>query len=313
MRYTLLLFIFSTLLLACGGDCKAKLADSKTFKNSSFNIPVSTTTRLIHTTTKPEKNLLIYDPFLALAIIKKGDYFKHPFRMNYKKTDTKYIYTKKSVEVYKKSPQTIGLNLQKIKHSDAVVLSACCFLESLIVSNRVIDKEFLKRFVVYKKNSYSDIGIRLGVKKSIVKYRDPFFENNPFEVGDEIISVDNKKNINNSQLMREILFYPVNKFLHVKIKRDNRVMKFSVMTNKREGGGFLSDTFLEKFGIFINKDMSIEKSDGTFGVNANDKLLKINQTVVKSYEDIKNAFSKQRDNYSLLLDRDGFQFFIDLK
>lgn len=313
MRYTLLLFIFSASLLACGSDCRAKLTDSNTFKNSSFSIPVSLTTRLIHTTTKPTKNLLLYDPFLALAIIKKSDYFKYPFRMNYANTNSGYIYTKKSVEVYKNSSRAIGLNLPRLTHGDALILSECCFLESLIVSNKVIDKAYLKRFVVYKKNSYSDIGIRFGIKKNIVKYSDPFFENNPFKVGDEIVSVDNKKYMSSSALMRKILFYPVNKFLHVKIKRDNKVMKLSVKTHKRDGGGFISDTFLEKFGIYINKDMVVEKSSDSFGINVNDKLLKINKKVVKTYDDIKNAFSKKADKYSILIDRDGFQFFIDLK
>ena len=86
--------------------------------------------------------------------------------------------------------------------------------------------------------------------------------------------------------------------------------------HKRYGGGYISDTFLEKKGIFFDKDLKIIKLKGmykSYGFKLGDKLLKVNGTFVNSYTEVRKNISNFDEKASLLFQRDGFQFFVSIK
>ncbi len=84
------------------------------------------------------------------------------------------------------------------------------------------------------------------------------------------------------------------------------------------GGGYLSDSFLEKQGIFFDKEMKIVKiTKKSFaeesGLKVGDKLIQIDHKMIKSQSDIKEYLSKLKSKETqLLFDRSDFQFFVKI-
>jgi hypothetical protein len=207
----------------------------------------------------------------------------------------------------------IGLNMFGVFNNmqSGLLTTNCCFLDALVSKDGVIELEYIKNFINNKTSNYFDVGIRFYSFKPIVSSVDPFFKNNPFKLKDIIIKIDNKKVSNSADLMQKILFS--NKEHTFMIKRDKNIFNFSLKPQRRYGGGYISDTFLERFGIFFSKDLKvIENRYNKFGLVVGDVLLKVNNKNVKDYKDIQMALSYTKKSVSLLFLRDGFEFFVTI-
>jgi len=86
----------------------------------------------------------------------------------------------------------------------------------------------------------------------------------------------------------------------------------------RMGGGYRSDSFLEKKGIFFDKEMKIKKinkeSFGALnGLHVGDKLLQVDKQKIETSDDVKSYLSQVKTKHvQLLFDRKDFQFFVKL-
>ena len=215
----------------------------------------------------------------------------------------------------------IGLNnfatYSEAIFTPSILLNSCCALEGIVTPRGIIEKEYIERFLKVKKVSYADIGIRVSDdgKVVIVSASNPFMDNNPFKKNDCILEFDGKKVKNSASLMRNILFSKIGSTHKVKIKRDSKLLTMSVKSQNRDGGGFLSDTFLEFLGLSFDKNLyvtKIEKKALKYQLELGDKLLQINGENIKTEQDILEKLANSKKSSNLLFQRRNFQFFVSV-
>jgi hypothetical protein len=320
------LFIALNILLlnlyACKGgfdSCKQKIIDSNSINNQQLQIIVNKNQRLIFSKTKPRAKILKYDKFLHLYLVEDKKGFKYPFRINNKLTLGTAAVDKKIVLEGKILKHQIGLNkLARYNQPlfvPSILLNSCCALEGIVTPEGIIEKEYIDRFLKIKKVEYSDIGIRVKDEKKlvIVNASNPFMDNNPFKVDDCILEFDSKKVRNASELMRWILFSKIGSKHKVKIKRAGKILTVYVISQKRNGGGYVSDTFLEFLGLSFDKTLhvtKIAKKAEKYQLVIGDQLIQINEEEIKTKQDILEKLANSKESTYLLFQRRHFQFFI---
>lgn len=324
-RLFLALNFFLLNIYACKGgfdSCKLKATHSNAIKNQTLQIPVKNNKILIFSKTYPNAKIIKHDPYLSLYLIEDTKKFKHPFRINNKLTLGTAAVNNDMVVEGKITKHQIGLN-EFAQYSEplfapAILTNSCCALEGIVTPRGVIEKEYIDRFLNVKKVSYSDIGIRVEDDKKlvVVKASNPFMDNNQFKVDDCILEFDGKKVKSSASLMRAILFSKVGSSHKVKIKRDSELLTLSVLSQRRDGGGYLSDTFLEFLGLSFDENLhvtNIEKKAENFQLVIGDKLLQINGQGIRTEQDILNKLADSKESSNLLFQRREFQFFIPVK
>ena len=312
-------------LLACQGgytSCQQKIIDSHSLLNQTISIPIKNHKRIIYSKTAPKAKILKHDPFLSLYMIIDDTKFKYPFVSNYKvPMGMASVNNKRAIEG-KITRHQIGLNkfalFNEVLSTPSLLLTSCCSLEGFVTPEGIIEKEYIDRFIKIKKVSYSDIGIRVKDEKKlvIVDAINPFLEGNNFQLDDCIVTFDGKKVHNASSLMKWILFSKIGSTHKVKIKRDSKYLTLKMKSSKRNGGGYLSDTFLEFLGISFDKDLKIIKIQvkaKEYQLKIGDKLIQVNQKKITTEAQILKMLSEAEESSTLLFERDGFQFFVKIK
>ncbi len=322
------LFVFLNILLislyGCKGgyeSCQQKLIDSHSIVDKTLQIPVTKNTRLVYSKPRPNAKILKHDPFLNIYLIQSDKSFSFPFNINYfLSSGCAAVDKKKALEGETLSDQ-IGLNhlgvfTQKFTEVK-LLINSCCALEGIVTSDGIIQKEYLDRFIKSKDIRYSDIGIRIDVKnkKVLVQRVNPFIENNLFKKGDEIILLNGKKVINSAKFMRDILFSKIGMIHTLKVKRNGVILELKAKSYERLGGGAVSDTFLESKGLYFTKELQLIKISEEFskyGLKVGDKLLKVNSNIVSNYDELSDNLTSFKEHPSLLFERNGFQFFVNI-
>ena len=322
------LFLLSTLffinLYACKGgyaSCVAKVKDSNAVINSTLSIPILHNQRLVYSLQKPDAKILKYDPFLSLYLVEDTNPFAYPFDINMRlQLGSAMVNSKRSCEG-KFLTNQVGLN-HLATYSEPLMIpslltSSCCSLEGIVTSHGIIQKEYLQHFVTTKSTDYGDIGVRLQNKQGVVvSASDPFFKKNPFKRGDYIVGFDGESVIAASVVMRKILFSKIGSVHNVRVKRGVKYLTLNVVTQKRYGGGALSDTFLESQGLYFDKELhlvQIEKKFAKYGLQKGDRLIQINGVRVKNHKDLRLYLQKSKNYSSMLFERSGFEFFVNIK
>ncbi len=312
-------------LYACEGSytsCINKIKDSKALLYNRPSIVIQNKQRIIFTHSIPNAAVLKYDPFLHLYLVKDKQNFEYPFDLDMNlQLHTAIVNTKEAKEG-KFLKEQVGLNsFAKYSHSfatPALILNSCCVLEGIATADGVIQKEYLKHFMNSKDLSYGDIGIRVADEGGlvVVNANDPFMKNNPFKKGDSITAFDGVKVKSANELMQRILFSKLGSKHRVKLKRGEKFFTFDVVTQKRYGGGYLSDTFLEQKGIYFDDKLHITRLSQEFqsyGLKVGDRLLGVNAVAVNNQEQLRLYIENFKDYSSLLFERNKFQFFVNIK
>jgi len=322
--FTLLALLFLNSFACEGGykSCIAKVKDSKTIQNNSLLIPVKNHKLLIYSKQRPNAKILKYDPFLSLYLVEDRKKFPYPFDINMRLQLGSAIVDAKRAKEGRFIENQIGLNsfakYSETLSSPALITSSCCSLEGIMTKKGVIQKEYIQRFLSNAPVIYSDIGIRVQNEKSyvIVTASNPYIKNNPFKKGDCIIELDGKKVRAASIFMRKVLFSKIGSKHKLKIKRGKKFFTFDVKSEKRYGGGFIGDTFLEKKGIYFDEALHIvrlNKFYKHYGLKRGDKLLKVNGITVTNQSELLKYIEDFKDFSLLLFSRDNFQFFVNIK
>ncbi|WP_373004415.1 PDZ domain-containing protein [Sulfurimonas sp.] len=312
-------------LFACKGgyeSCKLKITHSQAIQNKTLQIPVLENKRVVFSKYIPNAKVIKYDPFLSLYLIDDRKKFKHPFKINnHLSLGVASVDKKRAIEgkVVKKQ---IGLNSfasfsEKID-TPSLLLNSCCALEGIVTPQGIIEKEYVERFLKSKSIDYGDIGIRVEDKKKqiIIKRVNPFIEDNPFVEGDSIVGLNGEKVRDSATFMRKILFSKIGSYHKIKVKRASKNVYFKVQVQKRYGGGYISDTFLEQKGIYFSHNLTVMKIANEFkgyGLKVGDRLMQVNGTKVSNIADIREHISDFKYFASLLFERDHFQFFVNIK
>jgi len=323
------LFIILNLLLlnlyACKGgysSCIQKINDATTIQNNSLSIPVRKDVRLVYSRCRPKAKILKYDPFLSLYLIEDKSGFAYNFDINMRLQLGVAAVNKTKAKEGKIVKEQVGLNSlatfsEKVK-TPALITSSCCSLEGIITPNGIIQKEYLRRFISSSSADYSDIGVRVHDEKShiVVTASNPYLKDNLLKIGDRILEYDGKKMKNSSIFMRKVLFSKIGTKHSVKIKRGKKLMTLSARTKKRDGGGEISDTFLEFSGIFFNKKLEVVRLSENFtayGLVLGDRLVQVHGVRVKTQNELRKYIQNYKDFSSLLFERRNFEFFVNIK
>lgn len=202
------------------------------------------------------------------------------------------------------------------------VLGAKCYTVVGIgtIKNRYIPSEFLQSFIQKGEASYGDIGIRFEKKGSryVVTKRDVYFPDNPFEVGDELLALNGTHYPRMDAFSFKILFAKPGTPFEVTIRRNGKTKVVSVISGRRYGGGYLTDTFLERFGLVFDEELVVQKvHPGTLaarkGLKAGDKILQFDNHAITTIDELTTLISQKRFRQtSILFDRDDFQFFFTI-
>lgn len=325
LRVFIALNIFLLNIYACDGgytSCINKVKHSKTLQNKTLYIPISKYKRLVFSQTKPNVKILKHDPFLSLYIVEDTKKFKYPFSLNMRyPSGIASVTDKKAIELKIKKRQ-LGLNQFAVSNTKlqplAILTNSCCSLEGIVTPRGIIEKVYIKRFIDKKDTRYSDIGIRVkDTSKGIqVTSYDPFMKDNPFKIGDYILSLDADKVKYSSTLMRKILFAKIGSSHSVKVKRGKNIINIKVKSQERLSGGYKVETYLEKYGLTFDKNLRIIKIDASkkhYGLILGDRLFQVNTHKIKKQEDVMKYISDFKYHPKLLFERnDNFQFFVDL-
>lgn len=326
LRILLLVNILLLNLYACKGgynSCKRKIIDSHAIVNQNIQIPISKKETLIFTQniSTLNKNLKIIktDLFLSLYLVKSKKYFRYPFKLNKHHSLGVAAVDKKMALEGKIRIKQLGLNslatFNDALFTPSLLMTSCCSIEGIITPKGIIEKDYIKNFLDSKKIQYGDIGIRVKNKKRdvVVRASDPFMKNNRLKKDDCILAFDGKKIKNSASLMKKILFSKIGTAHKIKVKRKGKILNFKVITQKRYGGGYISDTFLEQKGIYFDKNLcitKIEKELNSYGLKIGDRLIQANGVEVDAQYKLLENIANFKESSLLLFQRAGFQFFV---
>ena len=323
------LFFFTTLfvfnLYACKGgylSCVQKLKDAHAIENNYLSLPLEKGFSLLFTRKKPNGKILKFDPFLSLYLVKENHPFRYPFDFSNLSKKESAVVTKQTFQEGRFLQHQIGLDsfgrYSKQLSLPAVITDSYCSLEGLVTQKGVIEKEYLKHFLHSKESQYGDIGVRVEEqnKRVVVSAKDPFFKGNPFQKGDIIVAFDGKKVFKSALFMQKVLFAKVATTHTIKIQRAKKLLTYRVSVAKRFGGGFVSDTFLESKGLYFDENLLLTGVNShlkEYGLHCGDRLIQINGVLVKRQKEVRESFQKLQKPLSLLFERNGFEFFVNIK
>ncbi|MGM0622564.1 MAG: DUF7488 domain-containing protein [Campylobacterota bacterium] len=192
----------------------------------------------------------------------------------------------------------------------SIVTGICCDVMGVANSKlAVIDAKYLKDFIQRKSDLYGDLGLRFN-KKMEVTYINPYYTSQ-LKVGDRVLGYADI-----CALEDAILLATPKERMQLRVLRQGDTKEFALRVHKRYGGGFVSDSFLEQFGIRFDEQLQIiEIANDSLayqkGLRRGDRLLEIDTYAVQDTQEVKEFFTKnQKKSYSFLFDRDSFEFFV---
>lgn len=320
LHLALLGFIFNALFGIEYDLCQQKIFDANIHHRDSLVIPVKKDIDLVYSQNEITRNVLKYDPFLSLYLVKHINNFPYPFYFN---QQSKNLYL---IDAFSRihgnvTFHQVGLNnLAKFsisKKKIQLIVGDCCFFEAILGKQGIIEKDYIYRFVFSEKVLYGDIGIRVKDQdnKVIVIASNPYIKTNKLHYGDILLKFDNKNISNASEFMKWILFGKLDSLHFLEIKRKNKKMIYKVKILQRFGGGRISDTFLEQYGLFFDHNLKlikVAKKNKILDLEVGDQLIQVNGIRVKKDEDVRTILSNTDRISSFLILRDGFEFFINI-
>jgi len=258
----------------------------------------------------------IYNEFLGLYLVKGRPHFQS--------VNTIYPYRETKAGLFEKGSIVTEVNFTKqcgvrtfaeVEKKSApfsILSGVCCHILAIANSDsRFIDAKFINDFLKRESLVYGDIGVRFNEKMEVV-FINPYYDVS-LQLGDRVI---NYRSI--CALEDKILFSKVGEHLRLQIARGNQNLQIDAQVYQRFGGGMISDTFLEQFGLQFDADLVIKSvKAGSFayqkGLKSGDRLLEVERISVKNQEDLKRFLTlNPQSSYSYLFDRDDFQFFIEM-
>jgi hypothetical protein len=304
-------------------SCVQKAQDAHIFGHQSISIPLASKQKLIYSSTKPHGKILKYDKFLSLYLVRDTHPFLYPYVTDFrlKKSLALIASDQKPLKVKKRQPQ-VGLNtLAHYTHMQppySIISSLCCSVEGIVTPRGVIEKGYINHFLKTPAAIYGDIGIRVAQHASGVRVVavDPYFPNNPFHKGDIIQTLNGKKVFLAATFMQKILFAKQGKILDVGVLRGSDYKRLRVEVAKRYGGGALSDTFMERFGLFFDQELHIVTISAKFlkyGLKVGDQLIMVNGVKVHTQEELRVYLEEFKEYSKLLFMRNNFEFFVKIK
>jgi hypothetical protein len=320
--FFVLFFLPSITLLSAPIDfksCQLKYQVSSIAIGKTQGFAVDTQYAIYYSQKEPTGDVIKRDPFLGLNLVKAPKPFKHIFKFYNNDPKELAAILPKQVSEGKIISEQIGLNtlgtFSKSAEKNALISGTCCGIIGLVTPHGVIDKSYIRHFLKSKAVVYADIGIRLGDKDGTrVVEVNPFFEDSPFFLDDQIISMDGKKTKNAAQLSRDILFSSPGSQHTFALIREGKTLTLNAVFQKRLSGGLVPDSFFDLFGLMLDENLIVKEDNARYEIKKDDRLLFVMGKEVKTLADIRHILSEEKSSHNkmivLLFQRDGFDFFI---
>ncbi len=196
---------------------------------------------------------------------------------------------------------------------DSVISNICFQIYGFYAyDNYFVPKALIDRFLSQKGGIYGDIGVRIiessqsqnlalqnpanpkssqttnpkSQKSIIVEQVDIFFPNNPFLPKDRIISINGESVKSSVDFEWKVANLSPNSTAKIAIMRYGKPQTLEVKVLHRQGGGLLSDTFLERFGVWLDENLVIRSMKTPLPFNLSllsegDQLLWIDKVPIK--------------------------------
>lgn len=289
----------------------------------------------LYARTPPKAKILKADPFMGFYLIASK-----PTKLSYDllTLDARTLGDKNLIAISARNPArghitgrqssyTRYASFSNTLERNSVIGNICYQIYGVGIGGKnFIEKSYIERFLNAKEIAYSDIGVRLRTdsKRAIVALSDPFFPHNPFLQGDEILSINANKVTSSTQAIWLITNLPRTREALVQVRRDGVIRTFSIKPDKLYGGFLLRDTFLERFGITLDDNLTIlTKHDAPHRfreLKVGDRIVWINKKPATS-QNLKELLSqslspqeleKYEGKIQLLVRRGEFEFFIKI-
>jgi len=203
---------------------------------------------------------------------------------------------------------------------EGALMALCCRLAGISdAKGRWYDAAMIRRLL---KNDtfHGTLGMRLDASKSrpTVKWVDPFAKTR-FLPGDRLVGLATMKAPNTYEAMDRIDRCREGERIGVLVARRDKALKISARCMRRFGGGRVSDTFLERFGIRFDDRLRVQSllpgsEAQKAGLKAGDRLLAVEGERVDNAEAVRKVMSRLavagKKPRKLLWERAGFQFFL---
>ncbi|WP_300361913.1 PDZ domain-containing protein [Hydrogenimonas sp.] len=212
--------------------------------------------------------------------------------------------------------------LKKSPGREGALFGECCELAGIVERDGGwFDAASIRR-LLRGDTRHGDIGARFtrNGRSWRVSEVDPFVKT-PLRPGDRVLAIGRHRSPSFRQIAEAIDGCRPGKTVALTLLRKERKISLHPECFERRGGGKLSDTFLERFGLWFDKNLAVvridEKGSGfKRGFRVGDRLLRIDSSDVRSEADVRRVLTGYSLRRSLperlLLERDGFQFFLPL-
>jgi hypothetical protein len=326
MRALVALSLFFSFLFSANfihpdfSNCYKKNRTTFTYQEDLEAYPYNSKYAIVYAPHEKLQDFIKYDKFLGLYLVANSS----GRTLKFKSTDSVVLgewmgsADESSLYVGNFAKKMDGLDafakMASSNEPNAVVMCLCCEIYGIAIGlGDFIESEYIHNFVTKKEDTYGSFGVRFDKvgKKIVVKTIDPFCKNRSLELGDEILSIDGKAISELWRLKREILFgTPMDKRT-LKIKRDGKAQKIVATLSQRYGGGVLSDTFLERYGLYFDKSLILLGAQ-SFKLKVGDRLIEVDGKKVSSFDDVRQILSTANKRARLLFSRDKFEFFVEI-
>jgi len=298
--------------------------------DSNFAIAVSSNRAILFSNHKPSNlngfKIVKYNPFLNLYILETTKQLNPLTIKNPSNIPTNIELASINIHGFKKgafiSRQNGFDEFAKVNFSNqagSAIEGICYQLYGVgIGGNSFIEASYIIEFLKNPNIEYGDLGFRFEQVGSnlILKHVDTTINHDNFKPFDKIVSIDGKNFGSLKSLNDYILYKKPNSTVSIVLNRVGEVIKTSSKIYKKEGGGVLSDTFLERYGAYFDKNLnviSLSKNSYFFkkGLKIGDKILEINRKKVSTHMDIKDIITNRDEKIlRILIKRDDFTFFV---
>lgn len=194
-----------------------------------------------------------------------------------------------------------------------------------------VPKLLIDRFLSPRGGRYGDIGVRVipntqshanpkYPKGVIIEQLDIFFPKTFLRLQDTILSINGKAIESMADFEWIVADLTPESNARVEVLRGNRVLSGELRVGKRYGGGLLQDTFFERYGVVIDRDLTIRAMPKPLPKNlrqlsVGDRILWIDKTPVKkdaNFWHFRQLFSQAfaRGKVELLVLHEGVEIFI---
>ncbi len=265
-------------------------------------------------------DLVAHDRFTGLSLFKRSS--TRPFLLISPKPPLYYCPSDPAMRVTIRSyPVSIfpGTLKERVEAKGAL-FGSCCSLAALVDrGGEWFGREAIEK-VLRGNLHHGDIGARFqSTERGVeVKASDPFADNG-LRRGDIVLGANRQPKPSLRNLRYMVDRCENTKSLTLQILRDGRRITVRPRCFERVGGGKVSDTFLERFGITFDEKLRITTIDPRQeayqkGVRRSDRLLAIDGIPVRNDTDVQRIMdrcnSKKRLPERMLWERSGFQFFL---